>query len=341
MIPVARYHARLARCLEACSRLTYEPRAICVVSDEPLQLPDDPHFVNVVTGAEQITSPATKRDLARASYPDADVYAYLDDDAFPPANWLDEGARVLQEHPDAAGAGGPGLMPDDQTFWERVSSAALEMRAGSGPLRFRFVREAARDCDDFPAYNMFVRKEWLDAVGGWATDWYGGEDTTLCARLADKGGLIRYDPRAYIYHYRRALVPHHAWQIYNVGLSRGCFIRGGDTRSRRLLFAAPLAVTLAMLGLALAPLMGAPLWFALLTAAGLYAGTVLSGWTAIQDWRGRLAAPLALLVHHAAYAYGMSVGLLTGMRTARAWKPVTRSAPLSIEQYPTPNSEPG
>jgi hypothetical protein len=325
--------------LEACSRLTYEPRTICIVSDEPVALPDDRHFVNIITGAAHVTSPATKRDLARTSCPDAEVYAYLDDDAFPPPDWLDEAIRVLAEHPQAAGAGGPGLMPDDQMYWERVSSATLGMRGGSGPLRFRFVREPARDCDDFPAYNLIVRKEWLDAVGGWATDWYGGEDTTLCARLADKGGLIRYDPSVYIYHYRRSLLPHHAWQIYNVGRSRGCFIRGGDTRSRRLLFAAPLAVTLATAGLALSPLFGAPLGFVAAAAASAYAGCTLAAGQATSEWRVRLMAPLGLIVHHAVYAYGMCVGLLTGRRTARAWQPVTRSDPLSTEPYPTPNSE--
>ncbi|HLN47589.1 MAG TPA: glycosyltransferase family A protein, partial [Magnetospirillaceae bacterium] len=104
VIPVARYHARLARCLEACSRLTYEPRTVCVVSDKPLELPDDPHFINVVTGAGELTGPGAKRDIATLARPDAAVYAYLDDDAYPPPQWLDEAATVLGQHPDAAGA---------------------------------------------------------------------------------------------------------------------------------------------------------------------------------------------------------------------------------------------
>jgi hypothetical protein len=144
VIPVARENELFARCVDACTRLTYEPRVICVVSDKPVTLPNDPHFLNLVTYAREVTGPATKRDVAWHHLPDADVYAYLDDDAYPPERWLDEAARVLSERPDAAGAGGPGLQPDDQTFSEQVSAAAMEMRAGSGPLRFRFWRDAPR-----------------------------------------------------------------------------------------------------------------------------------------------------------------------------------------------------
>jgi len=340
VIPVARYHERLARCLEACSRLTYEPRTICVVSDDPLELPHDQHFINVVTGAGGLTGPGAKRDLATLACPDAGVYAYLDDDAYPPPQWLDEAAAVLDQHPDAAGAGGPGLMPDDQTFWERVSSAVLGSPAGSGPLRFRFVLEAARDCDDFPAYDMFVRRPWLTSVGGWATNWYGGEDTTLCARLADRGGLLRYDPRLFVFHYRRPLWPAHAWQIYNVGRSRGCFIRAKDSRSRRLAFAGPFAFLAGVLGFALLPFSGVPVAVALGAAACAYTALALLGSTPSDDWRVRLLTPLGLIIHHAAYAAGLTLGLLTGKRTVRG-EDITRSASWSTERSPTPNSGPG
>jgi cellulose synthase/poly-beta-1,6-N-acetylglucosamine synthase-like glycosyltransferase len=117
VIPVAHWQPRLLRCLAACAELTYEPRTIIVVSDAPIALPLDPHFINVVTRASSVTSPGAKRDLARTAFPDADVYAYLDDDAFPPAHWLEDAAQALHEQPAAAGVAGPGIMPDDQTFW--------------------------------------------------------------------------------------------------------------------------------------------------------------------------------------------------------------------------------
>jgi hypothetical protein len=298
--------------------LTYEPRTILVVSDEPLTLPDDPHFINIVTYADRVTGPGAKRDVARAAFPGADVYAYLDDDAFPPPNWLDAAARVLREHPHAAGAAGPGLIPDDQTFSERLSAAVLEMYAGSGPLRFRFRRERARECDDFPAYDLFIRKDRLDAAGGWATSWYGGEDSVLCARLAAQGGLIRYDPSVAVYHYRRRIFPEHAWQIWNVGRSRGCLIRAGDPLSRRAMFAGSTVIlALALVALAAPFIAGAAPPFAIVSLVALY--LAVAGFASPSNATAlvRLLTPCALLIHHGAYALGLAFGILSGSRTVR------------------------
>jgi len=315
VIPVARPDERTRRCLAACVALAYEPRTIAVVTENPIALPDDPHFVNIVTGASYVTSPAEKRDLARAKLPDVDAYAYLDDDAYPEPHWLDRIADVFSHHPDAAGVGGPGLMPDDQRFWERVSAAVMETRLGSGPLRFRFWRDAPRWCDDFPAYDLAIRKTWLDKVGGWATDWYGGEDTVLCARLADAGGLVRYDPSAAVAHYRRRLVPDHFWQIQNVGRSRGCFVRSGSPRFRKWTFAGPPAFVLIVLTLALSPL-----WWrghaieGTIGLAALYGAVALFAHPGRIDWRVRLVLPFAIVVHHVAYTVGLIRGLVTGRR---------------------------
>jgi hypothetical protein len=325
IVPVIRHDTRTRRCLEACANLAYAHKTICAVSDEPLALPDGLGVVAVTTHAGTLTSPAFKRDVARQMFPDADVYANLDDDAYPPPNWLDEAARVLSEHSRAAGAGGPGLAPPDQTFSERISSAVLQTWIGSGPLRFRFWPEPARDCDDFPSHNLFLRARSLDAVGGWSTNWNGGEDTEVCARLADRGGLIRYDPLLGAYHYRRAFVPGHLLQIFNVGRSRGCFIRDGERRSRRLTFAGPPAVVACVALLAAAPLFGAPLGLVAGVTGAIFAAIALFGHPSPLDWRLRLVLPLALVAHHVAYTAGMAYGFATGTRTVRRDPSETRA----------------
>jgi GT2 family glycosyltransferase len=315
VVPVASANERTRRCLRACAALTYEPRTIAVVTERPLALPDDPHFVNIITGAAYVTSPAEKRDAAAAALPDADAFAYLDDDAYPEPDWLDDVAAALGRYPGAAGIGGPGLMPDDQRFWERVSAAVMETKLGSGPLRFRFWRDAPRACDDFPAYDLTIRKTWLEKAGGWATDWYGGEDTALCARLADAGGEIRYDPECAVYHYRRSLVPNHIWQIQNIGRSRGCLIRSGQRRSRRWAFAGPPIATLTAASLLALPFLAGPHWpAAVLGDVLIYAAVAAFAHPGRPGIGVRLALPFAIAVHHAAYSVGLYRGLLTGSR---------------------------
>jgi hypothetical protein len=148
-------------------------------------------------------------------------------------------------------------------------------------------------------------------------NWNGGEDTAVCARLADRGGLIRYDPRLGAYHYRRAFVPGHLWQIFNVGRSRGCFIRDGERRSRKLTFAGPPAFVACVALLAAAPLFGAPLGIVAGAAGAIFAAIALFGHPGPLDWRVRLLLPLALVAHHAAYTTGLICGFVTGTRTVR------------------------
>ncbi|HET9342475.1 MAG TPA: glycosyltransferase family 2 protein [Candidatus Eremiobacteraceae bacterium] len=315
IVPVAHPDGRTQRCFRACVALAYEPRTIAVVTDETVELPADAHFINLVTRANRLTSPAEKRDIAAAALPGVDAYVYLDDDAYPPPDWLDRVAAALRAHPRTAGVGGPGLMPDDQTFWERVSAAVMETRLGSGPLRFRFWSDAPRECDDFPAYNLAIRKAALDAAGGWATDWYGGEDTDLCGRLADGGGLIWYEPSAFVFHYRRVLVPKHFWQIQNVGWSRGCFIRAGYPRSKRWTFAGPPLVIAAAIALACVPFWpGIDRAAALAGVAAAYLAVALLAHPGRIGLGVRLALPFGIVVHHLAYTVGLIRGLLTSAR---------------------------
>ena len=129
--------------------------------------------------------------------------------------------------------------------------------------------------------------------------------------------MIRYDPRLGAYHYRRAFVPGHLWQIFNVGRSRGCFIREGERRSRRLAFAGPPAFVLFVGALAASPLFGVPLALSAGAAGALFVTTALFAHPGPLDWRLRLVLPLALVVHHAAYAAGLLLGVTTGTRTVR------------------------
>jgi hypothetical protein len=139
----------------------------------------------------------------------------------------------------------------------------------------------------------------------------------LCARLAAKGGLIRYDPRLAVFHYRRRLFPDHAWQIWNVGRSRGCLIRAGDALSRRPVFAGPACVVaLALMLVVAASVIGSTVWATCAIVAAAYLAIACFAPHGVS-LGVRVLTPAALLVHHGAYALGMAVGILTGTRTVR------------------------
>lgn len=316
VIPVGPSHQRLLRCLASCDALDYAEKKTIVVSDEPRpDLVASYDVTNVVTHADRMTGPAIKRDLAFASFPDFDIYAFLDDDAYVPADWLSQAARVFERNATLWALGGPGLMPDDQTIAEQLSAAAMESPFGSGSLRFRFVELEARLCEDFPAYNLFVTRSALEAVGGWASDLYGGEDTFLCSKIVVAGGTIGYDPSVAVFHYRRPIFPAHFWQISNVGRSRACFYVEGESSSQSLVYRAPLMASIGMLAVG-----AAAIRYERLRKVTFATSAISYVLLAFLGHRGRIAPavrallPLGLTIHHLSYAYGFAVGLVTRRR---------------------------
>ena len=84
----------------------------------------------------------------------------------------------------------------------------------------------ARDVDDYPSCNLFVRR--LPFVGhvGECLRYWPGEDTKLCMLLTKtEGKRIVYEPEAVVYHHRRALFWGHFRQVWNYAVHRGFFAK--------------------------------------------------------------------------------------------------------------------
>ncbi len=318
VIPVGPAHDRFIRCLKSCQAIVDDNFVTVVVSDAPVDVVGNYGAINVVTGSVVMTGPAVKRDFAVARIA-ADLYAFLDDDAYVEPDWLQRVRRVVAANPEVAAFGGPGLMPDDQSFSEELSAATMESNLGGGSINYRFRMLSKRFCDDFPAFNFLVRAEWLGRVGGWGSSLYGGEDTLICSKLHDAGATILYDPILYVRHYRRTLIPKHAWQVYNIGRSRACFIREGQKTSLKTIYFAPLVFSLAVGALLFSMLLR---WsfegLALALGAVFFLGVVVFDGGDNHKIMVRLALPFGIVVQHFAYAYGFVVGLLSGKRNSIA-----------------------
>jgi GT2 family glycosyltransferase len=303
VIPAHRDGPDLRRCVDASLEQDYPDVEVVVASDRPLPgLPDG--VIRVETGADSDTSPAEKRD---AAFPVAtgDILAFLDDDAYPRRDWLSSAARHFQR--DVQAVSGPGVTPPDSPWAERVGGAVYESPAGSAFLRYRFLPRPARRVNDYPAYNLFLRREALEAVGGWGTTFYGGEDTVLCLKLAEAGWFVHYAPDVVVFHRRRPILRPHLRQVANVGRHRGYFVRAFPATSRRTVYAlpalAPAALVLGALFLKKQPGIGASL------AAAGYA------LVAVETLRRHppsvaLATPAVAAAHHVAYGTAFISGLL-------------------------------
>jgi GT2 family glycosyltransferase len=304
VIPAHRDGPAFRRCVDECLAQDYEDMEVLVVSDGPLA--DLPEGVKQVqTGSPTDTSPAEKRDHA---LPQAagEVIAYIDDDAYPAPDWLESAAQHFRDS-SVHVLGGPGVTPPESPWRERAGGSVYESPAGSAMLRYRFLPGSPRTVDDYPAYNLFVRREALEHVGGWGTTFYGGEDTVLCLKLAEVGYPVRYVPDVVVFHHRRPVVAAHMRQVANVGRHRGYFTRAFPETSRRPLYALP-ALAPAVLVLAAAacwrrPTVGLPL-----AAAGY---TLIAGETLRRHRVSvALATPVLAAAHHVAYGTAFLRGLL-------------------------------
>lgn len=174
--------------------------------------------------ASSTVGPAQKRNLAIRNAK-GEILVFIDDDAYPKENFL----KVLEadfENRDIIAVGGPAITPKESKFWQRVSGATfLSSLSGGFPERYRSMGRK-KFVADWPSVNLSIRKKVFDELGGFAGDYWPGEDTKLgLDLLVKKNTRILYDPELIVYHHRREGLVKHVKQISGYGLHRGFFAK--------------------------------------------------------------------------------------------------------------------
>jgi O-antigen biosynthesis protein len=124
-----------------------------------------------------------------------EVIAYIDDDAYPDAEWLKYLAMTFMTT-DHAAVGGPNLSPSSDGF----VAAGVSLAPG-GPTH---VLLSDREAEHIPGCNMAIRKSCLQAIGGFdPTFRIAGDDVDVCWRLQQYGWTLGFNPAAVVWHHRR------------------------------------------------------------------------------------------------------------------------------------------
>jgi GT2 family glycosyltransferase len=310
IIALHRWNERSARsviqCVELQKRSSLE---VIVVSDQPIS-GTPPGVRWLVTGATGDTSPALKRDLG-ASVARGTYLAYIDDDAYPDALWIDRALEAM-ESLGVDGVGGPGVTPDGSNWRERLGGAIYCSILGSGPFRLRFTPLGKpRIIDELPAYNFTVKRECMENIGGWNSSFYGGEDTAVCTQLRLSGYRLGYSPDVVVYHYRREVFRPHLRQIGNVGRHRGYFVRKRDASSLRVVYFAP-SFAVACLFIACGLAIFAAVTHPLVTLTSVSALWIALSATAVGEaGMMAIAFPIALITHHLWYGVNFVRGMMS------------------------------
>lgn len=233
----------LTEALNGLATQTYPHFEVIVLPDAPAEIKGYTFPLRVLPTGK--VRPAEKRNLG-IKEAKGDIIAFLDDDAYPVPNWLLHAVKYFTL-PDVGGVGGPGSTPPGDPFMAQASGRVFESPFVSGNCRYRYRGDRVRrSVDDFPSCNLFMRKDILNKIGGYRTDFWPGEDTILCLDMVKQGKRIVYDPWVQVFHHRRKLFGAHLRQIGRYGLHRGHFAKRFPETSLRLSYLIP---TLFVLGL--------------------------------------------------------------------------------------------
>lgn len=246
--------------LPALKKQSLKPKEILIIPDKKCN--KDPTFVTLLP---KKGDPATKRDYAvkkiEGSHPS--IIAFIDSDAYPDKDWLKNAAKHLKPT-NITAVCGPGLTPPTNTRKQKISGLVWSSLVGAGPYYYRNRPATKRFVDDYPTFNLIVKKKDFNKVNGFDTKYWPGEDTKLCLDLTHKlNKKILYHPNILVYHHRRPIWLPHLLQISRYGFQRGRFVKLFPQTSRRISYFLPLLILLTI------PITW-PIYFLAILATGLY-----------------------------------------------------------------------
>ena len=225
----------LDECLQGILKQTYTKYEVIILPDEASGRKWPAGIREMPTGRIR---PAEKRNIG-ARHAEGSIIAFIDDDAFPVENWLQQAVVYFSDETIAAVCG-PATTPRDDPFLARMSGQVYDNRLVSGNYRYRYEPERVREVDDYPSCNLIVRADVMRKLGGFHAEFWPGEDTYLCLEIVHNlNRKIIYDPRIQVFHHRRKLFLPHLRQIARYALHRGYFARMFPATSRRLSYMVP------------------------------------------------------------------------------------------------------
>lgn len=243
IIAVKTWQKNLEECVDKCLALEGGDFEVIVLPDFPPPKVTDCRVRVIPTGQ---VSPPRKRDLG-IRQAKGEIIAFLDDDAYPCREWLIRAREIFSDEAVAA-VGGPAITPASDSNAQKASGLVYASAFVSAGFAYRYVPSRRREVEDFPSCNLLVRKAALDALGGFNTAFWPGEDTKLCLEITRTlRKKIVYDPKVLVYHHRRRLFLPHLRQVASYALHRGYFVKRFPATSLRPAYFVPSAALLALL----------------------------------------------------------------------------------------------
>ncbi len=244
IIPCKKIDDYTKQCIDFCKNLEY-PKS----SYEIIVLPDDKpedsmEDIKIIpTGP---LTPGAKRNIGIKNA-EGEIYAFIDSDAYPSKEWLENALKYLNNQTGVAAVGGPGLTPPEDSSMQKASGLVFSSLLMGG-LASRYKQKKVSETDEVHSCNLIVHKEVFEKIKGWNEKYWPGEDTLLCLEIRKKGWKIVEAQDVVVYHHRKPLFKKHLGQVWQFGLHRGFFAKkfGGNSLKLGYFFPSFLLIFLLM-----------------------------------------------------------------------------------------------
>jgi len=215
----------LGECLARLNTLSYPDYEVIVVNDGAsaacARIAEE-HGATLIETEHRGLGHARNKGIEASR---GEIVAFLDDDAYPDADWLQYVAALLRAN-GHAGVGGPNIPPDDDGFVAECVAAAP-----GGPIH---VLVSDREAEHVPGCNMAFRKDVLEEVGGFDERFrVAGDDVDLCWQLQKANRTLGFSAGAVVMHRRRDSVRRYLRQQYGYGKAEALLERKWPTRYNR------------------------------------------------------------------------------------------------------------
>jgi len=249
IVPVKKLNSYiLDEIIPALNSQTYKRFELIVIPHRHQKPPPLPNFVKIHPYPKN--NPSEKRNHG-VKKSQGKYLVFLDDDAYPDTNWLKNTIHLLK-NPKIGAVCGPGITPPTDSLLQKVSGYFWSSFLGSGAAgTYRCLAQKKRFVDDYPSFNLFIRKKDFQKIGPFDSRFYPGEDTLLCHNLVYKlKKKILYHPKVLVYHHRRSIFLPHLKQLSRYAVQRARFAYLFPKTSNKLGYYLP---TLFFLGLIITP----------------------------------------------------------------------------------------
>jgi O-antigen biosynthesis protein len=198
VVPALNASQTIDETLNSLSLLNYPDYEVIVVNDgsnDNTGTLARRHKVRVIETQNQGLSAARNVGIEAAT---GDIVAFIDSDAFPDPDWLHFLVNALDEQ-DAAGAGGPNLIPPGDGFFAQCID-----HAPGNPTHVLLEDELA---EHVPGCNMAFKKKALLELGAFDPQHrVAGDDVDICWKLLLRRKRVAFSPCAIVWHHRRSSI---------------------------------------------------------------------------------------------------------------------------------------